>query len=289
MAYLKKLKENGRTFYPTTVAEGVIIYPTKPTDASGATVDLSTFIDKLLYFLGGERSTIEATFTNLKNTLGIYNLNTFLAKVDTILFDGGDSDEIINKWQEIEAFLTGITDSQTLTGLLNGVLEQAKDYTDSTETALSGDIDALSSQVSNNEDSISALETDMYDEDGKVGKLSKPATTTTNGLMSAADKAKLDDIAANANNYKLPIASDTVLGGVKSGGDAIIDGQGRIYLNEGIVSMWNPASDEEKDSYLIESDGEQGSGVGRTSIRTIDLVLSEPVSDTTDYKEITFN
>ena len=38
-----------------------------------------------------------------------------------------------------------------------------------------------------------------------------------NGFMSASDKNKLDNIAAGANNYTLPIASDTVLGGIKTG------------------------------------------------------------------------
>lgn len=41
------------------------------------------------------------------------------------------------------------------------------------------------------------------------------ATTTTMGLMSAEDKAKLNNIEANANNYTLPTASAT-LGGVKT-------------------------------------------------------------------------
>ena len=41
------------------------------------------------------------------------------------------------------------------------------------------------------------------------------ASTSAAGSMSAADKVKLDGIAANANNYVLPSASSTVLGGVK--------------------------------------------------------------------------
>lgn len=41
------------------------------------------------------------------------------------------------------------------------------------------------------------------------------ATQSAAGLMSAADKTKLDGIAANANNYVLPAAT-TVLGGVKT-------------------------------------------------------------------------
>ena len=43
------------------------------------------------------------------------------------------------------------------------------------------------------------------------------ATTSAAGLMSSADKAKLDGIAANANNYSLPTATEDTLGGVMIG------------------------------------------------------------------------
>ena len=42
------------------------------------------------------------------------------------------------------------------------------------------------------------------------------ASTSTAGLMSAADKTKLDGIAAGANAYSLPTASGSTLGGVKT-------------------------------------------------------------------------
>lgn len=42
------------------------------------------------------------------------------------------------------------------------------------------------------------------------------ATDSAAGLMSAADKTKLDGITAGANKYTLPIATASVLGGVKS-------------------------------------------------------------------------
>lgn len=54
------------------------------------------------------------------------------------------------------------------------------------------------------------------------------ATTTTAGLMSSSDKSKLDGVATNANNYVLPTASDTTLGGVKVG-----DG---LSISDGVVS-----------------------------------------------------
>lgn len=43
------------------------------------------------------------------------------------------------------------------------------------------------------------------------------ASTSSAGLMSASDKSKLDGIASGANNYSLPTASASTLGGVKVG------------------------------------------------------------------------
>lgn len=42
------------------------------------------------------------------------------------------------------------------------------------------------------------------------------ATDSSDGLMSANDKAKLDGIADNANNYTLPTATTAALGGIKT-------------------------------------------------------------------------
>lgn len=55
------------------------------------------------------------------------------------------------------------------------------------------------------------------------------ATTSTAGLMSAADKTKLDGIATGANNYSLPTASSSTLGGVKIGSN--------ITLSSGVISL----------------------------------------------------
>ena len=52
-----------------------------------------------------------------------------------------------------------------------------------------------------------------------------PATQSANGLMSAADKTKLDGIAANANNYTLPTASSSTKGGIKVGTTLSISGE----------------------------------------------------------------
>lgn len=55
------------------------------------------------------------------------------------------------------------------------------------------------------------------------------ATTSAAGLMSAADKQKLDGIAANANKYTLPTASSSTLGGVKIGSN--------LTMTSGVLSL----------------------------------------------------
>lgn len=55
------------------------------------------------------------------------------------------------------------------------------------------------------------------------------ASTTSAGLMSAADKKKLDGVADGANKYSLPTATSSVLGGVKTGAN--------ITNNSGVLSV----------------------------------------------------
>ena len=54
------------------------------------------------------------------------------------------------------------------------------------------------------------------------------ATTSAAGLMSASDKTKLDGVDYNANNYSLPKATTTTLGGVIVGDNLTVDLNGKI-------------------------------------------------------------
>lgn len=72
--------------------------------------------------------------------------------------------------------------------------------------------------LDNIESGIAANDSKNTSQDGKISALegkTAEATTSKAGLMSAADKAKLDGIAANANNYSLPAANNSKLGGVR--------------------------------------------------------------------------
>ena len=48
---------------------------------------------------------------------------------------------------------------------------------------------------------------------------------------TTAEKTKLAGIATGANNYKLPTASSTVLGGVKGGGNVAINADGVMSVD----------------------------------------------------------
>ena len=78
----------------------------------------------------------------------------------------------------------------------------------------------------------------------KIGYTAYNAATVDNpGLMSRTDKAKLDGIAENANNYSLPAATSAALGGVKQGAavaDAAADADAAALatkINELIASL----------------------------------------------------
>ena len=79
------------------------------------------------------------------------------------------------------------------------------------------------------------------------------ATQTSDGLMSATDKIKLDGIAQNANNYVLPSAG-TSLGGVKSGGD--------VTISSGVITV----NDDSHNHVIANIDGLQAAIDGKAAV-----------------------
>lgn len=78
----------------------------------------------------------------------------------------------------------------------------------------------------------------FQDSNGTVTKITDDntiyddATDTTAGLISAADKKKLDSIQESANKYELPVASSATLGGVKIGTNVTITEDGTLSADE---------------------------------------------------------
>ena len=84
------------------------------------------------------------------------------------------------------------------------------------------------------------------------------ATQSTAGFMSAADKKKLDGVAAGANAYTLPTATASVLGGVKTGAN-ITNSGGTLSVTKANVTNalgYTPAnaSHTHDDRYYTESE-----------------------------------
>lgn len=100
---------------------------------------------------------LDSTFSSLGekyNTLyALANtLKTFLESADA-------SDETINRWKEIETFLNGITDKQSLTSMLNSLKEEIKQevtsaYTQAIATAKS---EAIQESKSYTDEKVAAL------------------------------------------------------------------------------------------------------------------------------------
>ena len=96
-------------------------------------------------------------------------------------------------------------------------LNLAKAYTDNAKSEIQTTIDTvndtLNTHIADQVKHITAEERAKWDAKADTDT----ATTTADGLMSAADKEKLDGVAANANKYSLPLATASVRGGVKIG------------------------------------------------------------------------
>ena len=313
MAKIKKLKENGVTIYPATIPEALV-------DTNG--FSMADFMDRLLDVLAkGGRDNLDLAFSDLQTALGseksldmyLGEVNDFIDKVNTFLNDADASDETINRWKEIESFLAGITDKETLTGLLEENLTSAKSYTDTKVASSVGNAVTMASNAGAADHVMVSAGANKTAKDSGVALSSLARTTTAtssaNGLMSAADKAKLDGIAANANNYTLPAATASTLGGVKSGGNITVGSDGTVTVNKATAADMAGHATEADNATYADSAGTANSatkatqdGLGRqidTTYATSEsvealvselnqtVIISAAVTDVTDYKEIT--
>ena len=121
--------------------------------------------------------------------------------------------------------------SAEMVNKLNGISDGANNYTHPTHTAHDSGLYKVTIDEQGHVSDATAVVK------GDITALGIPAQDTTysaatssaDGLMSAADKEKLDGIAANANKYELPTASATTLGGVKIGAN--------IDITDGVISV----------------------------------------------------
>lgn len=61
-------------------------------------------------------------------------------------------------------------------------------------------------------------------------------STLQDGLMSKEDKTKLDGIEVGVNKYTLPVATASILGGIKSGGNITVASDGTVTVNKSLTA-----------------------------------------------------
>ena len=101
----------------------------------------------------------------------------------------------------------------------------------------------------------------------KVDKVTGKGLSTED--YTTAEKSKLASIENNANNYILPVASSTVLGGVKAGTNISIDADGVISANDTSIDWSEITSKPTTLSGYGITDSIQSTLVSGTNIKTI--------------------
>lgn len=101
----------------------------------------------------------------------------------------------------------------------------------------------------------------------KVDKITGKGLSTED--YSTAEKTKLAGISASANNYSLPVATNTVLGGVKAGANVSIDANGVISANDSSVNWSEVTSKPTTVAGYGITDSIQSTLVSGTNIKTI--------------------
>lgn len=119
------------------------------------------------------------------------------------------------------------------------------------------------------------------------------ATTSAAGLMSASDKTKLDGIATGANNYTLPAATASTLGGVKVGSGLSVtsDGtlsatggsSGGVTRNEAVRFSYQSAVADNNSSTVITFEDGRGYAVLTVRNGTASFYLMLSVEVCTDH------
>lgn len=124
----------------------------------------------------------------------------------------GSSTTWINTWRGIQDNLTSTSTSESLSANQGRILKDLVDSkANSNEVIKSVSVQLYGDTINGFTPTIVVTDNANQKQSFTINK----ANRKTNGLMSYQDKVKLDEIAYGANNYSLPTASETTLGGIK--------------------------------------------------------------------------
>lgn len=162
-------------------------------------------------------SSIPTKLSQLNNDKGFV---TGSVSGNTVTINGA-STTWTNTWRGIQDNLTSSSTSDSLSAnqgrVLKGLIDSKADSSDLSSYAYKSDaVKNISSIINKNLTGYGEQILKITYASNSLGKVKiSNASNNSNGFMSISDKQKLDGIASGANNYSLPTASDTALGGIK--------------------------------------------------------------------------
>ena len=162
-------------------------------------------------------SSIPTKLSQLNNDKGFV---TGSVSGNTVTINGA-STTWTNTWRGIQDNLTSSSTSESLSAnqgrVLKGLIDSKADSSDLSSYAHKSDaVKNISSIINKNLTGYGEQILKITYASNSLGEVKiSDASNNSNGFMSISDKQKLDGIASGANNYSLPTASDTALGGIK--------------------------------------------------------------------------
>ena len=158
-------------------------------------------------------SSIPTNLSQLNNDKGFV---TGSVSGNTITINGA-STTWTNTWRGIQDNLTSTSKSESLSANQGRILKGLVDSkANSNEVIKSVRVQLYGDTINGFTPNIVVTDNANQEQSFTINK----ANGGTNGLMSFKDKNKLDLIADRANNYTLPVASSSTLGGIKVSGNA---------------------------------------------------------------------
>ena len=177
---------------------------------------------------------------------------------------------------DVETALTTMPTTETVEGLISAAIDDLIDGAPATYDTLKEISDWISTHTSEYEALIAAIA-------GKVDKVEGKGLSTED--YTTAEKTKLAGIEASANNYTLPTATASALGGIKVGANLAIDS------STGVLSGDYSAATTSAAGLMSATDKSKLDGIaaGATAV-TVDSAMSStsenPVQNKVIYTEL---
>lgn len=173
---------------------------------------------------------------------------------------------------DVETAMTTIPTTETVEGLISDAIDALIDGAPATYDTLK----EISDWIATHQDEYAALIAAIA---GKVDKVEGKQLSTED--YTTAEKAKLAGIEANANNYTLPTATASALGGVKVGANLAIDS------STGVLSGDYSAASSSAAGLMSAADKTKLDGIeaGATAI-TVDSAISSSSTNPVENQAI---